>query len=371
MEQRSARTNLLVGSFILGGIALFTVVLLFVGGKGEPFVRRILVRSEFTNIGGLLEGAPVRLAGVDIGSVQDIRFDTARPGQAVVVALSIDARAADRIARDAKAQIRQLGLLGDKYVEILQGDLDQGTVYDTRTLEGQAPFDMGEVYDNMQLIVDNIREASGKIGAAVDLYASPETAANLSRTVKAVRALSEEIRDGRGFLHTIVYEDAHKGILKDLGKASENLSSASLYLDALLKEAKEGKGGAHALIYGEALGTALQNLEETSRLALELARQTREGPGLANRVFYDTDKAALGKDFAALAANLREASAGLQQVSQNLREGKGTLGALIQDPALYEDLRILFGGAGRSKWLRYIIRNMVEENEKRALSDEP
>lgn len=370
MAKNTARNNLIVGAFVLGGIAVFTIGLLFVGGKGEPFARRVQISSRFSSIGGLLEGAPVRLAGVDIGSVYDIRFAETQTEKPVIVTIEINAGAADRIGRDAKAQIRQLGLLGDKYVEILQGNLQLGTISEAKYIEGQAPFEIGQMYDEFESIMENVREASGKIGEAVDLYASPETAENLSRGIDAARTLVEEIRDGDGFIHAIIYEDAHKGILKDLARAADHVADASLYFDDILKEVRAGRGSLHTLVYGEDLANTIVKLDALAADLKAITTQVREGEGLANRLFYDKGETRLGEDLASTVSEIRTASADIAQVTRALREGQGTLGALIQDKALYEDIRLLFGGAGRSSWLRYVIRSMVEENEKRADSDQ-
>ena len=370
MNKNTARNNLIVGVFVLGGIALFAVGLLFVGGKGEPFATRIQVKSRFTGIGGLLEGAPVRLAGVDIGSIYSISFSETQTERPVVVVMEISSTAADRIGRDAKAQIRQLGLLGDKYIEILPGNLQLGSVREANYIEGQAPFDIGEMYDQFEIIVGNVREASKKISDAVELYANPETAADIGSAVDAARALFEEIRDGNGFIHAIIYEDAHTGILRDIARGADNMASASDYLDDVLKEVRAGEGSLHTLIYGSELADAIVKLDALSADLKALSGQIRTGDGLAHRVFYDTEGATLGADVAKSVAELRNASEDIAQVSQALRDGSGTIGALIQDKALYEDIRLLFGGAGRSSWLRYVIRTMVEENEKRAATDQ-
>lgn len=371
MQPSQARMNLIVGAFVLGGFALLTVLLLFVGGKGEPFARRILVKSRFTNTGGLLEGAPVRLAGVDIGTVYSVEFADVQTEKPVVVTLEISSTAASRIARDAKASIRQLGLLGDKYVEIIQGNVALGTIQEARYIEGTPPFDIADVYDDLQEIVANIREASGKIGEAVELYASPETAANVKQAMAATKTLLEEIRDGKGFLHAIIYEDAHEAMLKDLGVVSANLKTSSNYLEGLLAEVRQGKGSLHQLIYGEQLANAMTELATFTKAANEVIGQVQKGESLAHRVFYEEGDKRLGAGVAQVLADLRVASGDIKQITQTVRDGKGTVGALIQDDALYEDLRILFGGAGRSSWLRYIIRSMVEENEDRAVKDLP
>ena len=62
--------------------------------------------------------------------------------------------------------------------------------------------------------------------------------------------------------------------------------------------------------------------------------------------------------------NLAVASTQLRQTSEAVNSGQGTIGMLTRDPALYEDLRSLVGGAQRNKLLRSYIRKTVERGEE-------
>jgi phospholipid/cholesterol/gamma-HCH transport system substrate-binding protein len=79
------------------------------------------VTAEFDNIGDLKVGAPVTMAGVHVGEVAGIRFDS--KDYKAVVSLRIDPQY-NQIPEDSFASIETQGLLGGKYVGISPGGLE-------------------------------------------------------------------------------------------------------------------------------------------------------------------------------------------------------------------------------------------------------
>lgn len=65
---------------------------------------------------------------------------------------------------------------------------------------------------------------------------------------------------------------------------------------------------------------------------------------------------------------LREASSHLNSILTKIDRGEGTIGSLVNDPALYDDIRALLGGANRSRVLKYFIKKSVEESREAASS---
>jgi len=62
--------------------------------------------------------------------------------------------------------------------------------------------------------------------------------------------------------------------------------------------------------------------------------------------------------------NTDEITRNLSQVSSKISKGEGTIGAFLNDPALYHDLRALMGHANRNKLLKNLIRATVASQEK-------
>jgi phospholipid/cholesterol/gamma-HCH transport system substrate-binding protein len=110
--------DLWVGIFVTIGIAALLFLAMKVGNfSGLNNQATYVVEAQFDNIGGLKVRAPVKSAGVVVGRVSDIRFDTG--SYRAAVRLTIDARY--EFPRDTIATILTSGLLGEQYIGLEPG----------------------------------------------------------------------------------------------------------------------------------------------------------------------------------------------------------------------------------------------------------
>ncbi len=117
--QNHATRDLIVGLFVLVGLATLAYLSLQVGGIELGASKRIALRATFDDIGGLSVRAPVRIGGVKIGQVAAIGLDEESRPQ---VTLEVDAGVA--ISTDSSAAIRTAGLLGDQFIAVELGAED-------------------------------------------------------------------------------------------------------------------------------------------------------------------------------------------------------------------------------------------------------
>src|SRR2546430_14671322 len=114
------RFELKVGIFVFIGIVMLGVIIVLLGSKQDLFAREYPLWAEFTEVGGLKPGAPVRLAGVDVGVVDAIEFP--KPGEKNLrVKMMIRTSVRSRIQTDSKASVSTQGVLGDKFISISLG----------------------------------------------------------------------------------------------------------------------------------------------------------------------------------------------------------------------------------------------------------
>lgn len=121
---QSRALEILVGLFVCLGVAAVFVLtfrvasLETIGGNGQTY----RVSGEFQNIGGLKVGSAVTIAGVKIGRVRAIDIDP----QTFQAKVSLDiAQQYDKIPEDSSAKILTSGLLGDQYIGLEAGGLDE------------------------------------------------------------------------------------------------------------------------------------------------------------------------------------------------------------------------------------------------------
>jgi phospholipid/cholesterol/gamma-HCH transport system substrate-binding protein len=112
--------DLIVGLFVLCGLAALAYLSLRVGGLEFGGPERITLRATFDDIGGLSVRAPVRVAGVKVGQVSRIELDDDLRAE---VFLEIETGVG--LSVDSAAAIRTSGLLGDQFVAVELGAEDE------------------------------------------------------------------------------------------------------------------------------------------------------------------------------------------------------------------------------------------------------
>ena len=110
--------DLWVGIFVAAGFAALLFLALKAGNLATfSTAQSYQVQAKFANIGGLKVRAPVKSAGVVVGRVTDIRFDT--ESYEAVVSMSLEERY--KFPRDTTAKILTSGILGEQYVGLEAG----------------------------------------------------------------------------------------------------------------------------------------------------------------------------------------------------------------------------------------------------------
>src|SRR5712692_6144161 len=94
-----------VGSFVLGALAIGIAVVLLLGRERHLLEERATLHAAFKDVEGLHEGAPVRLAGVNVGTVSRVRFAGELGNLLIQVDLEISRRALDRVRQDSVARV--------------------------------------------------------------------------------------------------------------------------------------------------------------------------------------------------------------------------------------------------------------------------
>jgi phospholipid/cholesterol/gamma-HCH transport system substrate-binding protein len=407
MTERESRTQLRVGLFVLAAIILFVAFVLTIGSQTRVFRTGYALRASFSSAEGLIEGAPVRLAGLTVGNVTRIGFGRDPGDKRIVVDLSVDRRVQERIREDSVATIGTIGLVGDKYVEVTVGSPDRKILEPLAFLHTIDPMNYGQLLAKGDQIMTSVSKLANTMEEFFAGAGSVDTRRNLVAIIASLRRTLAEVEGGRGLLHALIYDDKGGELVGSLGAAAgavtkagetfgrvaavtevalgetqailrdvrqgQGLLHALIYgradetlgklagalgtLDEVTREIREGQGLLHALIYDKEAGQTLARLARAGQAIEDLARAAKEGPGLAHALIADPKGARLVSDLA-------DAAADLKVVTGKLSRGEGTLGALLDDPTLYEDLSTLLRGAERSWILRSVIRSGIERGEE-------
>lgn len=355
----SPALQLRVGAFVLAGLLIFAGLVYMLGRSAGLFERQYRLVASFGQIGGLIQGATVRLAGVSVGHVGEIRLP--EPGSAKVrVELLIARRVQDRIRADSLARIETLGLLGDKIIDVTLGSPGSAVLQDGGELRTEEPFDTARLTQEGAALLGNLVALSTELRAALASFNASSTGADVAETVRALRSLSTEIERGQGVLHRLVYDRKLGTALADAGETLRQLGETVRRIDRvladprtaglageaertlaeargaaervnrILREVEEGKGTLHALIYDE--GRVLKDLEATLGRAGTLIAGVERGEGALGVLLRDPDTARAVR-------RVVTAADGLAQAVDRARTEDSVLRALLADPVLAGDLR--------------------------------
>ena len=129
---RKGNLELAVGGFVLLGLVCLAYLAIHLG-KMEVWGGGYRVVANFDNVSGLGQGAPVEVAGVQVGRVEAIRLT---PGDRAVVTLRLEPGL--QLHDDAIASIRTKGIIGDKFIQLSPGNSEKlisagGTIHDTES----------------------------------------------------------------------------------------------------------------------------------------------------------------------------------------------------------------------------------------------
>jgi phospholipid/cholesterol/gamma-HCH transport system substrate-binding protein len=363
MSRNEELRQIRAGIFVAAAVAILILAVFLVGQSQALFTRRLRLSAEFQNTAGLVVGAPVRLAGVDVGVVQGIRFDADLHHKLVRVSLGIDRRFSERVRADSVARLSSKGLLGDVVIDITVGSVDAAPLKDGARLQAQESEGMTEVLASLNGAVGEIRSLSSTAKNRIDTVFTDDLGRDLGRVARAAANVMERVEDGDGLAHEVIYDrrlasDARL-IASDGRRMIEEAVGAVEHIDSILTAVKNGDGTLHGLIYRDDGGRLLAEVQRSAKKIGDLADEVRNGRGMLHELIYQRDQGDLVANLTALSRTLRE-------LGDEAQQGKGTIGALLKDPSIYEDLKGIIGNVERSRVLRGLIRYEIQRDGLRA-----
>ncbi len=284
--------ELKVGFLIFVGILFLAGMILSIGKHQGLFQRRYELRVLMDRVNGLQVGAPVRLAGLNVGKVISIDFPQGLERKQVEICLKINRRVQPRIRRDSVAHIGTLGLLGDKFVNITLGSIDQPVLQPGDYLRGSTPVDIEEIIEEGVKVFDDLKAMS-----------------------KSTREIAEKINRGEGTIGKMVNDTT---IYFRLDKV--------LALARRLAGKVEGGEGTIAQLFNDP--AVYKNLSSLLVSLSSLSDSLQRGEGTLGMMVRDTT----------LYTNLTGLVGRISSISERIERGQGTAGRLAQDEELYQDL---------------------------------
>jgi phospholipid/cholesterol/gamma-HCH transport system substrate-binding protein len=302
-------SELRVGLFVLIAVAILIFLILNASGDINPFARKLHLRARFTNADGLRAGSEVRLAGVRVGKVDNIKLlppsdkpDDPKVEATLAIDNTIDGQAANqRIRTDSTVSLGSPSLLGnDKLVNVSAG-----------TAVGQP------VQENALLQPSSLNQTT------LSNMVGPEVADQMTGISKNLNEITRKINEGPGTLSRVLNDEA----------LYDSLNAAVIDTQAVIRQIRAGQGTAGKLINDPAI---YNNVNDLAVRLNDIAEGLRKGRGTAGKLLTDD---ALYTRINNIADRVDASVQDINGIIADIRQGRGTVGKLLQDEAIYNDAR--------------------------------
>jgi phospholipid/cholesterol/gamma-HCH transport system substrate-binding protein len=322
-------SQLRVGIFVLVALVVLGFLILNSTGDFNPFEKKLHLKARFVTADGLREGAEVQLAGVTIGTVDEVRFlppdspETEKIEALLSVTQEFQGRPInERIRTDSTAQLIATSLLAnDKMINITPGTVNGSPVQENHVLNSAATMSINQLTqtgnDLLQQInklaipaneiLNKANQGEGTLGRLVNdesLYRNLDTAVAETRlTVVKLQTTLEKINNGQG----------SAGKLLNDPELYDSLNRTVEQLEGISRDLRAGRGSAGKFLTDEAL------YNETRATIADLRESVRDLKPAFER--------------------LNKITADIDLITADLSAGKGSAGKFLKDEQLYEEAR--------------------------------
>jgi phospholipid/cholesterol/gamma-HCH transport system substrate-binding protein len=299
------------------------------------FWQRYNLKTVFTEIPGLKEGAPVRVAGVEVGSVSALEFI----GDRVEVTMQLAKEHQPRVTNTSTASLGSVSLLGEAAVDITASSKGTPIPEWGYVPTGRAVGSLSDVatqatrgLEEATKLIAGIREGRGTVGR---LFTDERLYREINQFVDAAENVARNLSEGRGTI----------GRLTSDPTAARALEGSLRNLEVVTDRIRQGEGSLGRLLNDDAMAKSLSST--TANLDAVSGRLSR-GEGTAGKLITDE----------ALYNRLNSMADRLDKVTANLQSGQGTAGQLLQDKQLYENMN---GAVGE---LRQLVKDIRADPKK-------
>ncbi|MGA1875098.1 MAG: MlaD family protein [bacterium] len=307
-----------VGLMVIMALISLTYLTFKAGKLSLGRDRGLVLYADFKSVHGLEKGAQVKVSGVEAGRVEDIRLIDGNPRLTLVIFPGI------RIRADAVAEIQSQGFMGEKHVELDPGSPGIPYLESGSQLKAKEEYvDFDQVSQQVAVLAQDLRKITLALSESL---ASPEGKAAIKESLANLRTSTAQISD-------ILQQNSQqfRSIMDNLKEFSSNLNHLlarnSGNISRMVNDLQEFSKTLRE--DGPVMAQQLQSvIEEFQGVLAENRDSLHEGISNANQLIL----------------KLQETADSLNSVLASVNKGEGTIGKLVKDDKLYDDVRGAVGG---------------------------
>jgi len=335
---KNLTTEIKVGIFVVAGLLGLGVIAktiepLKYSAKKVEAVYYII----FDNVAGLAKEAPVMVAGVTVGKVEDIQvLPDGRAKVKVVLTKKVPIR------KDSYAVIETMGLMGEKYIEIYPGTPDTPLLPSGAVItKSESPVSTDKV----------LVEIYNVVGALQKSLITPDGKNRIAELLDELHLLTQQVttvvKDNRENIRNLLknLEALSEFLRSDVPEISENLKSLSIQLNEM---AVENRDDVRHIVKNlrqssDKLPDIVNNVNATTVKAKEIAEKLDELVLELRNILSNETRENISQTI----ENIRNTTAKLNSLLTKLQEGNGTIAKIINDDTLYKNLTTAADALGK------------------------
>jgi phospholipid/cholesterol/gamma-HCH transport system substrate-binding protein len=370
-EMRTIRIGLLAAA----ALVLLALGVMGITSKQKLFERKVEYFSYFPDAAGLKEGSGVWFQGVEVGFISHIEFAPDMDNPKILVRYRISAALVPRIRTGTRASISSLGLLGDKYLAIMNPPQvgNQANLLPGNPIPADPSLNLEALGRGAQDVIQNTVDISNSLkellasvnageGALPRLLKDPKLGRELLDHLNGVATnldrVTTGLAEGRGLAGKVLADRKYGD------KAAEDLGETLASANEILKSIRDGKGGAGAMISPGGDGAKLvANLAAVSAALKKVAEGMNQPGTLGNKLLNDP---VYGEH---LAQNLIDISDSTSSILKKIDQGEGSLGLMVNNRDVYDSLAAVARGLKKSKLVNWYIKRTMEKTAKKAKAE--
>jgi phospholipid/cholesterol/gamma-HCH transport system substrate-binding protein len=310
-----AWAELKIGALTVSAIVVASMLIFLLSGEGGFFWQRYAVKTVFPSVAGVKPGAPVRVAGVEVGSVTGVAF----AGDQVEIVMQISRDMQSRVTSTSTAALGSVSLVGEPAIDITAsssgtpvpewGYIPSGVAAGSIT---EVAAKAGEGIQELTALLQDMRSGRGTVG---QLLTDDAFYSQLTAVVGAAEQVVANVGEGQGTLGRLANDPA----------AAQALEASLQNLEAVTAQIRAGEGSLGKLLSDDTLA---QNLSSTTTNLDSITGQISRGEGTAGKLINEPE----------LYDRLNSMSERLDAVMTGLQDGDGTAGQLLHDRQLYDNM---------------------------------
>jgi phospholipid/cholesterol/gamma-HCH transport system substrate-binding protein len=308
---------LTITAVVIAGTLIFALT----GTRGFAW-QRYNLKTRLANVAGLAKGSPVRVAGVEVGSVKSVEI----AGEQVEVVFDMRKDLRDRITTGSVARLGSISLLGEGTIDVTPSS--QGTpIPDWGYVpSGKPPAQISDIAEQASAGVDEltglVRDLRAGKGTAGRLLTDEQLYVALNQFVDSAGAVTRSLQQGHGTV----------GKLMNDPRTADALQASMTNLEEMTRRLNAGEGSLGRLMKDEAFAQSLNGATENLRTLVD---RLNRGEGTAGKLMTDPSLFNRMND---VTARLTELTGRLNELTTRLNSGEGTVGLLLKDKQLYENM---------------------------------